>query len=75
MIERLKREGPTAEEVQKATAGEELSFVRGLESNLGKAFQLAAGAAFHGDPGYFRTEYDERWPSHRPTCGAWPTST
>ena len=57
VIERLKREGPTAEEVQKATAGEELSFVRGLESNLGKAFQLAAGAAFHGDPGYFRTEY------------------
>ena len=57
VIERLKREGPTAEEVQKATAGEELSFIRGLESNLGKAFQLAAGAAFHGDPGYFRTEY------------------
>jgi zinc protease len=57
VIERLKREGPTAEEVQKATAGEELSFLRGLESNLGKSFQLAAGAAFHGDPGYFRTEY------------------
>jgi len=57
VIERLKREGPTAEEVQKATAGEELSFVRGLESNLGKAFQLAAGAAIHGDAGYFRTEY------------------
>ena len=57
VIDRLKREGPTAEEVQKATAGEELSFVRGLESNLGKAFQLAAGAAIHADPGYFRTEY------------------
>ncbi len=59
VIERLKREGPTAEEVQKATAGEELSFVRGLESNLGKAFQLANGAAIHGDPGYFRTEYQK----------------
>jgi zinc protease len=58
VIERLKREGPTAEEVQKATAGEELSFLRGLESNLGKAFQLAAGAVFHGDAGYFRTEYE-----------------
>ncbi|HKY21855.1 MAG TPA: pitrilysin family protein [Vicinamibacterales bacterium] len=57
VIERLKREGPTAEEVQKATAGEELSFVQGLESNLGKAFQLATGAAIHADPGYFRTEY------------------
>ncbi len=59
VIERLKREGPTAEEVQKATAGEELSFVRGLESNLGKAFQLANGAAIHGDAGYFRTEYQK----------------
>ncbi len=59
VIERLKREGPTAEEVEKATAGEELSFVRGLESNLGKAFQLANGAAIHGDAGYFRTEYQK----------------
>ncbi|RPI51145.1 MAG: insulinase family protein, partial [Acidobacteria bacterium] len=59
VVERLKREGPTVEEVQKATAGEELSFVRGLESNLGKAFQLANGAAIHGDPGYFRTEYQK----------------
>jgi zinc protease len=59
VIERLKREGPTAEEVQKATAGEELSFVRGLESNLGKAFQLTNGAAIHGDAGYFRTEYQK----------------
>ena len=59
VIERLKREGPTAEEVQKATAGEELSFVRGLESNLGKAFQLANGAAIHGDAGHFRTEYQK----------------
>ena len=59
VIERLKREGPTAEEVQKATAGEELSFVRGLESNLGKAFQLANGAAIHGDAGQFRIEYQK----------------
>jgi zinc protease len=58
IVERLKRDGPTAEEVQMATAGEELSFVRGLESNLGKTFQLANGALFHGDPGYFRMEYE-----------------
>ena len=37
VIEKMKAEGPTAEEIQKATAGEELAFVRGLESNLGKA--------------------------------------
>ena len=59
VIERLKREGPTAEEVEKATAGEELSFVLELESNLGKAFQLARGAAIHGNPGYFRTAYEK----------------
>ncbi len=57
VIDKLKTEGPTAEEIQKATAGEELAFVRGLESNLGKAMRLADGAGFHGDPGYFRTEY------------------
>ena len=57
IIERLKTEGPTAEEIQKATAGEELSFVRSLESNLGKAFRLTDGAGYHGDAGYFRTEY------------------
>jgi zinc protease len=57
IIDRLKKEGPTAEEIQKATAGEELSFVRSLESNLGKAFRLSDGAGFHGDAGYFRTEY------------------
>jgi zinc protease len=59
IIEKLKSEGPTAEEIQKATAGKELAFVRGLESNLGKAFRLANGTGFHGDPGYFRTEYQK----------------
>jgi zinc protease len=59
IIERIKNEGPTAEEVQRATAGEELAFVRGLESNLGKAFRLANGAAIHGDPGYFLREYEK----------------
>jgi zinc protease len=59
VIEKLKAEGPTAEEIQKATAGEELGFVRGLESNLGKAMRLADGAGFHGDPGYFKTEYSK----------------
>ena len=59
IIERLKTDGPTAEEIQKATAGEELGFVRGLESNLGKAFRLTDGAGYHGDAGYFRTEYQK----------------
>jgi zinc protease len=57
LLAKMKADGPTAEEIQKATAGEELSFVRGLESNLGKAMRLSDGAGYHGDPGYFRTEY------------------
>ena len=59
VIEKFKAEGPTAEEIQKATAGEELAFVRGLESNLGKAMRLSDGAGFHGDPAYFKTEYSK----------------
>lgn len=57
IIATFKAEGPTAEEVQKAIAGEELDFVRGLESNLGKAFNLSSGAGFHGDAGYYRESY------------------
>ncbi len=57
IIERLKAEGPTEEEIQKAIAGEELAFVRSLESNLGKAFRLSDAAGYHGDPGAFQEEY------------------
>ncbi|HKE55758.1 MAG TPA: pitrilysin family protein [Pyrinomonadaceae bacterium] len=59
VLQQFVSEGPTAEEVQKATAGLELGFLRGLESNLGKANQLLDGAVFHGDPGYFRTDYQK----------------
>ncbi|HJX93803.1 MAG TPA: pitrilysin family protein [Pyrinomonadaceae bacterium] len=52
-------EGPTAEEVQRAKAGLELGFLRGLESNLGRADQLLDGAVFHGDPGFFSTDYQK----------------
>ena len=57
VIERLKREGPTEEEVQRAKAGIELGFVSGLESNLGKSSQLADGLVIHGDPAYYKTLY------------------
>ncbi len=59
IIAKFKAEGPSAEEIQKATAGEELAFVRGLESNLGKALRLATGAGFFGDPGLFRQEFEK----------------
>jgi len=57
VIERLKREGPTAEEVQRATAGIEFVFVSNLEDNLGKAEMLLSGSVFHDDAGYYRTQY------------------
>jgi zinc protease len=60
VMQKFLTEGPTAEEMQKATSGSELSFLRGLESNLGKAEQLLNGAVFHNDPAYFRTDYQRR---------------
>jgi len=60
IIGRLKKEGPTAQEIQGAIAPQELSFVSGLQSNLGKSNRLADGAGYHNDPGYFRTEYEKR---------------
>ena len=59
VIDELKADGPTAEEIQRATAGIELSFVSGLQSNLGKAFTLADGMGFHNDAGYFKMEYQK----------------
>ena len=46
ILDRLKKEGPTAEEIQRATAGLELNLVSGLQSNLAKALRLADGAGF-----------------------------
>jgi predicted Zn-dependent peptidase len=59
VIQKFISEGPTAEELQKAKSGLELSFLRGLESNLGKASQLINGAIFYGDPSQFRTDYQK----------------
>ena len=57
VIERFKREGPTAEEMQKALAGLEFGFVSGLQSNLNKAEMLISGSVFFNDPGYYKKEY------------------
>jgi len=59
VIQKFISEGPTAEELQKAKSGLELGFIRGLESNLGKANQLINGAIFYGNPGYFSTDYQK----------------
>ena len=57
VIAKLEQDGPTDEEITRALAGEELGFLRGLESNLGKAMQLCNGAGFHGDAGFFKTAF------------------
>jgi zinc protease len=59
VIQKFIEKGPTAEELQKAKNGLELQFLRGLESNLGKANQLIAGAMFYGNPAQFRTDYQK----------------
>ena len=60
VIAKLKTEGPTAQEIQAAVAPAELQFISGLQSNLGKSNQLADGAGYHDDPGYFKTAYEKR---------------
>ena len=57
ILDRMKREGPTADEVTRAKAGLQLAFVRGLQSTLGKAFQLDIGQTFDNDPGHLRVDY------------------
>lgn len=57
IIARLKRDGPTADEMQRTSAGLEFDFVSALESNLGKAEILTSGLVFHGDAAYYRTQY------------------
>jgi zinc protease len=60
IIARLKQEGPTAQEMELATASQELAFISGLQSNFGKSNQLADGAGYHGDPGYYKKAYEAR---------------
>ena len=59
VLQKFISEGPTAEELQKAKSGLELSFLRGLESNLGKAERLNSGAVFYGNPGHFSIDYQK----------------
>jgi zinc protease len=59
VMQKFISEGPTAEELQKAKSGLELGFLRGLESNLGKANQLLEGAVFHDNPGWFSVDYQK----------------
>jgi zinc protease len=58
ILARLKKDGPTAQELERAKAGQQFAFLSGLQSNLGKAFELAEDQTFYNDPSYtFRVEY------------------
>jgi zinc protease len=58
VLARFRREGPTADEMTRAKAGLQLSFVAGLESNTGKAQRLAFGQAYFDNPNHaFSVEY------------------
>ena len=59
VISRLKADGPSTEEMARATAGLEFAFVSALESNKGKSDILKDGLLFHGNAGYYRTQYDK----------------
>lgn len=60
VVERLKKEGPTEQEMQLATASQELAFISGLQNNLGKSNQLADGLGYHGDPAHYKKAYEAR---------------
>jgi len=59
IVEDISQRKRAEEELQKAKSGLELNFLRGLESNLGKANQLLDGAVFYGNPGQFSVDYQK----------------
>ena len=54
VFDRLKREGPTQEELDRVKSGMEFSGVARLESNFNKAETLANGSVFFDDPDAYR---------------------
>jgi zinc protease len=55
-FERYESEGFTESDLQRVKAGIETRFYNGLQSVLGKAFQLAQYNIFAGDPGYINED-------------------
>jgi len=51
---RIKRDGPTAAELEKVKANLEVGSIAQLESGFGRAEALANGGVFFNDPDYFR---------------------
>jgi zinc protease len=58
IIADVKKNGVTEDELKRVKAGQQAQFISGLQSNLGKAFQLAQDQTFFNDPSHtFRIEY------------------
>jgi zinc protease len=58
ILDRLKRDGPTDDEITRAKAGMEVNYLSSLESNLGKASTMASDEEYYGDPSHsFRVDY------------------
>ena len=57
-IERIKKDAPTAEELERALNGRESGFIYGLQSNIGKGAQLSNYAAYLGQPDYFQKDLE-----------------
>ncbi|HEV7699616.1 MAG TPA: pitrilysin family protein [Pyrinomonadaceae bacterium] len=57
-IERLKRDGVTADEVNRAITGREVQAIYGLQTVFGKGSTLAQYAGYLGKPDYFQTNLD-----------------
>ncbi len=52
VLDQIKRTGPDADELQRAKARREATFLNGLQSNLGKATRLANDQTMFNDPGH-----------------------
>jgi zinc protease len=59
VIDRFKTEGPTPEQMKKATASIEYGSYSRLQSMLGKAMTLASGWIYHDDPSWYAKDLSE----------------
>jgi zinc protease len=58
VLEEIKRDGPTDEELKRVKAGLQRGFLEGLQSNQGKQFRLAEDQMFFDDPSHsFTVDY------------------
>ncbi len=57
-IERIKKDGPTAEEINRAVSGREAQAIYGLQTVLGKGGRIANYAGYLNQPNYFQADLD-----------------